>query len=183
MEPEAKEQQAAEVAEAPAPVQAAPVEAPPQEARKPEKTEEAAKVEKKEEKPEKSLEFFIKRIGQLETEKKELNAVISGMKEAEELKAAELAKEAAKRKAAARSALLEGEYKILKPEYMALAPSMEEADPTSEEGKEAIRQWVNSNPGLFGKAPDLPVSDKTPEKRSPFAKKGWTWADKWRDQK
>jgi chromosome segregation ATPase len=133
----------------------------------------------KSEKPEKSLEFFIKRIGELETEKKELNGVISSLKEAEESRSAEQARSEQKRRLEARQNVLESEYKILKPEYIALAPTLEEADPTTEEGKETLRQWVNSNPGLFGKAPELPTANEKPTKK-PGLTKGWTWADKWR---
>ena len=85
------------------------------------------------------------------------------------------------RKEAARDSVLRDEYKILKPEYMALAPSSEHADPTSEEGREALRQWVNANPGLFGRAPDLPQAEDTGNQKSIFSNRGWTWADKWRD--
>lgn len=131
------------------------------------------------EKPEQSLEFFIKRIGELETEKKELNSLVSALKEAEESRAAEHARLEQQRRMDARQNVLESEYKILKPEYIQLAPSLEEADPTTEEGKEKLRQWVNANPGLFGKAPELPTKDEKPTKK-PGLTKGWTWADKWR---
>lgn len=127
------------------------------------------------------LDFFLKRIGELETEKKTLNTQIFQMKEAEETRKSEMLRVEIERREAARNSVLMDEYKILKPEYMALAPSSEHADPMTEEGRESLRQWVNSNPGLFGRAPDLPNSEDTQSPKSIFSNRGWTWADKWRD--
>lgn len=169
------------------PAQAEPVEA------KAEAVEEPAPVQA-EEKPEelkveeeapkdsgKDLEFFIKRIGELETEKKELNGLLTSMKEAEEQRKADEIRREVERKEKARADLLSNDWKILKPEYMALAPSVEFADPTTEAGRDALRQWVNSNPGLFGKAPELPKAEKTNESPGVFGGvKGWRWADKWK---
>lgn len=153
---------------------------------KPEPTPPAEKIETKPEEVEKKdegqgLDFFLKRIGELETEKKTLNGQILAMKEAEESRKAEMLRVEIERKEAARDSVLRDEYKILKPEYMALAPSSEHADPTTEEGREALRQWVNANPGLFGRAPDLPQAEDTGNQKSIFSNRGWTWADKWRD--
>ena len=155
---------------------------------KPEPTPTAEKVETKpEEVKEKdegqSLDFFLKRIGELETEKKTLNSQILAMQQAEEERKAEQIRVEIERREAVRNSLLQDEYKILKAEYMALAPSSEHADPTTEEGRETLRQWVNANPGLFGKAPELPQSDGKQEKTTIFGNRGWTWADKWRDQR
>lgn len=152
-----------------------------QEAKPPEPLEEPKQAEKKEE-PAKDLEFFLKRIGELETEKKEMSATLLGMKEAEEVRKAEAIKVERDRKEKARADLLVGDYKILKPEYMNLAPSVDLADPTTDQGKEALRQWMTSNPGLFGKAPELPTAENKEAKPSFFGGKGWTWADKFKEQ-
>lgn len=182
MEEQTTQAPASEAQEAP-PAQA--VEAPAPKAEKVEKAktlEAEPKAPEKGEDPAQSMEFFLKRIGELETEKRELSGVIAGMKEAEEARKAEAVRAELERKEKARAHLLETDWKILKPEYMQLAPSIEKADPTTEEGRDALRQWVNSNPGLFGKAPELPTQNtKDNQKPGIFSTKGWTWADKWRD--
>ena len=168
--------------------EATPAEAVKEPAPKAEKLAKAKVPEAEPKPPEKgedqahSMEFFLKRIGELETEKRELSGVIAGMKEAEESRKAEALRVELERKDKARAHLLQSEYQILKPEYMQLAPSIEKADPTTDDGRDALRQWVNSNPGLFGKAPELPTKDSKDNKKTGiFSAKGWTWADKWKD--
>ena len=185
---QAVQSEAVEVAaavETPAPVE--PVEAKPEAVEEPapvqaEETPQAMKVEEEAPKdPGKDLEFFIKRIGELETEKKELNGLLASMKEAEEERKVEEIRREVERKEKARADLLSNDWKILKPEYMALAPSVEFADPTTDAGRESLRQWVNANPGLFGKAPELPKGEQTSESPGVFGGvKGWKWADKWK---
>jgi hypothetical protein len=138
---------------------------------KPEPTPTAEKVETK---PEEVKE---------KDEGQSLDSQILAMQQAEEERKAEQIRVEIERREAVRNSLLQEEYKILKAEYMALAPSSEHADPTTEEGRETLRQWVNANPGLFGKAPELPQSDGKQEKTTIFGNRGWTWADKWRDQR
>ena len=169
-----------------APEPEAPAPEPVQAEAAPEKPEPApkqeAKPEPKDDKSSQDLSFFVQRIGELETEKKELAATIAEMKAAEEERKAEALQREVEAKGKARTELLQGEWGIVKADYMRLAPSVEEADPTTEQGRESLRQWVNANPGLFNKAPELPNSD-TPKQPSQgiFSARAWTWADKFRE--
>ena len=86
---------------------------------------------------------LVSRLGELESKIKEY--------EGRELKRAQEDREAA---AKSREALLE-EFGILDPLYSRLAPSIQEADPRTPEGKEAIRQWMTKHPNLFKKAPEI----------------------------
>jgi hypothetical protein len=59
-----------------------------------------------------------------------------------------------KEKVAAREKLLK-ELGILDDLYGKLAPSIDEADPRTEQGQEAYRQWMVKHPSLFKKSPTL----------------------------
>ena len=86
---------------------------------------------------------LVQRLGELEAKIKDY--------ESRELKRAQDDREAAER---SREALLE-EFGILDPIYSRLAPTVQEADPRTKEGKEAIRQWMSKHPNLFKKSPEI----------------------------
>lgn len=162
--PEATQAKPAEEAPAPAPAEEKPV-----------------KEETKSDGPD--LSFFVKRIGELETQKKELAQTIAEMKDAEHQRQVEQMQKEQEQKNKARADLLQGEWGIVKEDYMRLAPTVEEADPTTDKGRDALRQWVNANPGLFNKAPELPQSEaKSTKPNGMFSGRAWTWADKFREQ-
>tara|TARA_R100000278_G_scaffold46562_2_gene40469 strand:+ start:1946 stop:2545 length:600 start_codon:yes stop_codon:yes gene_type:complete len=95
---------------------------------------------------------MVNRLGMLESK-------IKDYEQKEQARQATIEQE----KVAARGKLLK-ELGIIDDLYGRLAPSIEDADPRTEEGQEAYRQWMVKHPNLFKKAPTLEkISNATKE--------------------
>jgi hypothetical protein len=86
---------------------------------------------------------LVNRLGELESKIAEY--------ESRELQRAQEDRAAAEK---SREALLQ-EFGILDPLYSRLAPTVQEADPRTPEGREAVRQWMAKHPNLFKKSPEI----------------------------
>jgi len=134
---------AAEAAPAPEPEQAA-VEPVQEEKKAPEQVAEESSPEPVKPEVQDALQQeLVNRLGMLEGR-------IKDYEQKEKEREAQVVKE----KVAAREKLLK-ELGILDDLYGKLAPSIDEADPRTEQGQEAYRQWMVKHPSLFKKSPTL----------------------------
>jgi len=78
-----------------------------------------------------------------------------------------------------RADLLVNTWKLRKDVYAQLAPTVDEADPTSDEGKEKLRQWAVENKALFAAAPELPSGETYAPQETRFGERK-RWRDIWK---
>ena len=152
----------------------APVEPEAAQEAKPEPEPEARhlrSVEDKEEKKDAPAPVdWTEKIEALQGEVQEARALVEKMQQEE-----------AARRDKAREALVVGEYGLLDPDYMKIPSFPAEADATTEEGRESLRQWMVKHPGLFGKSPAITKEmKKEATEKITFGAKPWKWSDMWK---
>lgn len=149
----------------------APVEPEPAQEAKPEPEPEARhlrSVDEKEETPQ--AVDWTEKIESLQGEVKEARALVEKMQQEE-----------GARRDKAREALVVGEYGLLDPDYMKIPSFPAEADATTEEGRESLRQWMVKHPGLFGKSPAITKEmKKEATEKITFGAKPWKWSELWK---